>query len=171
MLLIIAAYGCGPKRSYSQEDDQAEFIPPTLVPTATATLPPTETISPEKATQTASCSDILKYISDLTIPDGTEVAPRATMDKRWEVENAGTCNWDANYRIKRISGDVMGVTEEMALYPALSGTMATIRILFTAPDDPGIHRSAWQAVNPQGQPFGDPVYIEIVVQERTMPTP
>ena len=170
--MVLAGAGCSPKRSYTQDGTAAAvFIPPTLVPTATATIEPTATLSPEKATQASSCSDLLKYVSDLTIPDGTEVAPRSTMDKRWLVENIGSCNWDSRYRIRRISGDAMGVNEEMALYPALSGTQASIRIIFTAPDSPGVHSSAWQAINPQGQPFGDPIYIEVVVQERTMPTP
>ncbi len=30
-----------------------------------------------------------------------------------------------------------------------------IRIIFTAPADPGTYRSAWQAYNPKGEPFGE----------------
>jgi hypothetical protein len=53
---------------------------------------------------------------------------------------------------------------EQALYPARSGTQVELRIVFTAPNEPGIYRSAWQAHDPEGQPFGDQFFIEIVVE-------
>jgi hypothetical protein len=118
---------------------------------------------PLAPTPTLDCTDGLRYLSDLTIPDGTQVAPGEGVDKRWQVENSGTCNWDERYRLMRISGEKLGVDGEQALYPARSGTQAEIRILFTAPKEPGTYRSAWQAYDPQGQPFGDPIYIEILV--------
>ena len=57
----------------------------------------------------------------------------------------------------------MGAPELQALYPARSGFEAVIRIVFIAPSDPGIYRSEWQAFDPQDVPFGDPIYIDIVV--------
>jgi hypothetical protein len=134
----------------------------TSVPTplVTATLPVSE---PPRFTPTPVCTPNLTFLSDLTIPDGTQVAPGATLDKRWQVENSGSCNWDANYRVKLIAGEQMGAPAEQALYPARSGTQATLRILFTAPTQPGTYRSAWQAFDPNGQPFGDVFFIEVVV--------
>ena len=96
-----------------------------------------------------------------------EVTAGSTIDKRWEVENRGTCNWAEGYSIRLIDGLAMGSPETLALYPARSTTFATIRIVFTAPAEPGNHRSAWQAYNPSDQPFGDPIYIEIVVTGET----
>jgi hypothetical protein len=58
----------------------------------------------------------------------------------------------------------MATQTEYALFPARSGTQVEIRILFTAPQEPGVHRSAWQAYDPQGEIFGDPIFIEVVVQ-------
>jgi hypothetical protein len=49
------------------------------------------------------------------------------------------------------------------LYPAKSGTQATIQIVFTAPFTDGVYESAWQAFDPQGNPFGDPIYIRVTV--------
>ena len=45
-------------------------------------------------TATPTCSDWLTFVEDLTIPDGTSVIPGSVLDKRWQVENSGTCNWD-----------------------------------------------------------------------------
>jgi hypothetical protein len=159
---ILAA--CGP----SSEAENA-FHPPTLAvavatqlaaPTATF-LGPTETPAPTTAPE---CVNGLSFLEDVTIPDGTSVAPGEAMDKRWKVKNSGTCNWDARYRLTLIGGSEMGAAKEQALYPARGGTEAVIRMQFVAPTEAGTYRSAWQAVDPDGQAFGDLFFIEVVVQ-------
>jgi hypothetical protein len=106
----------------------------------------------------------LTYIEDLTIPDGTVVQPGEAMDKRWLVSNSGTCNWDNQYRLKRIAGPDLGLAAEQSLFPARSGTQASIRLLFIASDEAGAQRSAWQAYGPEGDSFGDPIFIDVIVQ-------
>jgi len=138
----------------------ASPLAPVLQPDPTALS--TETLD-AMPSPTPPCADNLRYMEDLTIPDGSSVAAGAVLDKRWLVENAGSCNWDDRYRIKLIAGPALGVPEEQALYPARSSTQATIQILFNAPQEAGTYRSAWQAYNPQGQPFGDPIFIEVSV--------
>ncbi len=113
---------------------------------------------------TIQCKDSLAFLKDITIPDGTSVAPDSTLDKRWEVENNGNCNWSQDYRVRLIAGPELGAQKEQALYPARSGTHAVVRIVFKAPVEPGTYRSAWQATNPQGEAFGDPFFIEIKVE-------
>jgi hypothetical protein len=113
---------------------------------------------------TPQCSNLLTYLEDLTIPDGTVVRPGDNLDKRWLIQNNGSCNWNENYRLKLISGPPLGVSEEQALYPARGGTQAVIRILFTAPEETGLQRSAWQAFTPAGEAFGDPIYIEVSIE-------
>jgi hypothetical protein len=142
--------------------------------TPTAYIPPTPVSAPPTASQPAvvynppaapapQCDDNLYYLQDLTIPDGSQVVPGSTLDKQWLVENNGTCNWDHAYRLHLIAGPDLGAPVEQALYPARSGTQAIIRIQFAAPSEAGTYRSAWQAYDPQGIPFGDPIFIEIVV--------
>lgn len=140
---------------------------PTSTPTPSVSLKSTE---PAWFTPTPLCTPNLTFLRDLSIPDGTHVSPGELLDKRWLVENSGSCNWDVNYRLRWVSGEQMGAPTEQALYPARSGTQATIRILFTAPVESGTYRSAWQAYDPQGQPFGDPFFIEVIVESPT-PSP
>ena len=139
---------------------------PTLPPPPTETPAPTTapTLGAQSAGPNVECQDLLSFLSDVTIPDGTVVGPDSTLDKRWEVENSGNCNWDSTYRVRLIAGSEMGAQPEQALYPARSGSRAVIRIVFKAPSEPGAYRSAWQAYNPQGEPFGDPFFIDIVVE-------
>ncbi len=146
------------------------FIPPTQ-PEQLIAITPTSTSSiitnvPTLAlpTPTPPCTNILTYNKDLTIPDDTAVAPGQSIDKQWLVTNSGTCNWDARYRLKLINGDPLGAKSEEALYPARAGSQTTLRIIFTAPSAAGTYRSAWQALGPSGEAFGDPVYIQINVQ-------
>jgi hypothetical protein len=127
----------------------------------TNTPPPKATSSP---TATPPCTDGLAFVEDVTIPDGTVVLPGASIDKKWLVQNNGTCNWDSRYRLRFVGGLEMGAATEQALFPARAGNQATIRIAFTAPSEPGAYTTAWQAVDPNGVPFGDPVFMEINVQ-------
>jgi hypothetical protein len=110
------------------------------------------------------CTNALWFMQDLTIPDGTLVQPGEKLDKRWQVQNAGSCNWDENYQVRLIAGPNMGVPQNQALFPALSGTEVTIRMNLIAPQEPGSYRSAWQAYSPEDEPFGDPFFIDIVVE-------
>jgi Ig-like domain from next to BRCA1 gene len=136
---------------------------PTIFRLASPSPIPTTTAAPRAPTSTPSCQDGLRYLSDITVPDGSIVAPGEAIDKQWQVENSGTCNWNERYRLRRISGPSLDASEEQALYPARGGTQAVIRVMLLAPPDPGTYRSAWQAYNPQGEPFGDPIYVEILV--------
>lgn len=140
------------------------FQPPK---SATATLAFTATVSDPvielQPSSTPPCTDGLTFVEDISIPDGTIVFPGDHLDKRWKVKNTGSCNWNAGYYLALIAGPAMEAAPQQALYPSLSGTDVAIRMIFTAPEDVGIYRSAWQAYNVLQQPFGDPIYIEIEV--------
>ena len=144
---------------------QAPLIEPTFIinptqPIVVVQSSPLPTIIP--TIRPDECSSNLTFVSDLTIPDNTSVAFGSTIDKQWIVENSGTCHWNSAYRLKHIGGAALGAPEEIALYPARAGTQATIQILFTAPFTDGEYESAWQAVDPLGTAFGDPIFIRII---------
>jgi hypothetical protein len=157
-LIILAVSACAPLPT---ETPLPPFNPPTPAanPTEAATSVPTEPLP----TPTQACNNDLTFIEDVTIPDGTTADPGTELDKRWLIRNDGTCNWDADYGLVLVTGDSMGAASPQPLFPARAGAEAELRILFTAPDTPGIYRSAWQPVSPEGAFFGDSVFIEIVV--------
>ena len=142
------------------ETTTTTLIDALVSPIASATS--TIGITPHPST-TPICIDNLRYVEDLTVPDGTRIGTGQPIDKRWLVENSGSCNWGVDYSLRLIQGPCLGAATEQALYPALSDTRATIRIIFTSPAEPGAYRSAWQAHSPNGQPFGDIIYIDILV--------
>ncbi|MBC8506795.1 MAG: hypothetical protein ISR58_11225 [Anaerolineales bacterium] len=143
------------------------YIPPT-VDTLAIQLQETEAAkftAESLPTPTPACKNDLEFIEDLTIEDGTVVSPGQRLDKRWKVLNAGSCNWGLEYEVQLVAGPAMDVPITQALFPAISGTEAEIRMVFTAPDEPGSYRSAWQAYDPEGKPFGESFFIDIVVSE------
>ncbi len=167
-LLLLSSAAC------TSQSTPTLFIPPTAPdapPTVTAQPSPgtpTPPVTPlPTATQVTTtptpCTNDLRFVQDVTVPDGTSVAPGERVDKQWLVTNAGTCNWDSSYRLKLITGDPMDAPTEQALYPARGGTQATLRIVFTAPQTAGNYASAWQAFAPDGTAFGEALTLQINV--------
>jgi hypothetical protein len=146
----------------------AQLIEPTLIiqPTqqivVVQTTPLPTVIIPTSTTNPADCINNLTFLEDLTIPDGTFITYGATIDKQWLVQNSGTCNWNSEYRLRYIGGAQLGAPDEIAIYPAKSGTQAIIQITFTAPFTDGEYASAWQAFDPNGLAFGDPIFLRII---------
>lgn len=139
---------------------EAAFLPPSPSQTPSPLPLPVETILP---TQTPDCENNLTFVEDLTVPDGSVILPGEPVDKRWKVANSGECNWDGRYTLRLIAGPEMGAETEQSLFPGRSGTEVTIQIHFIAPAEPGTYRSSWQAFDPDVQPFGDPITIDILV--------
>lgn len=135
-----------------QPTQQVVVVESTPLPTVFPTINPAE------------CSNDLTFLEDLSIPDNMFATFGLTLDKQWLVQNSGTCHWNSAYRLRNVGGASLGAPEEIALYPARAGTQATLRILFTAPFAEGVYESAWQAMDANGNPFGDPIYIRIAVQ-------
>jgi hypothetical protein len=149
---------------------QAPLIEPTLIiqPTEPVITPntPLPTVALPTITATSNpedCVSNLTFLSDLTVFDGTSIPFGASIDKQWLVQNSGTCNWNAAYRLRYVGGAILGAPEELNLYPAKSGTQAVIQITFTAPFTAGPYESAWQAFDPFGLAFGDTIFMRIVV--------
>ena len=171
VFLIWMLSSCGPAET------PTPFIPPAVTPSPTAFTPtlalivptstqliPTATLEPTVTPKPElDCFDNLLFIDDLTIPDGLFVQPGQVVDKQWLVKNNGTCDWGANYRLWLVGGEALGAASEQALYPAKAGSEATLRILFTAPLEPGYYVSSWQAYSPDNIPFGDALYLKITV--------
>ncbi len=170
-IFLALASSCSPAstpKPFIPPTSQSPLIEPDLIinptpqtvqnqssPIPTVIIPPT--VDP------TDCVNNLAFVEDLTIPDNAYVTYGSTIDKQWLVENSGTCNWNSNYRLMHIGGAALGAPEEAALYPARSNTQATLQITFIAPFTDGTYESAWQAFDPNGLPFGDPIYIRILV--------
>ena len=170
LFICIYLWSCSPAPTptpFIPPTGQAPLIEPNLIIIPTPSIPaqvqviPLPTIIP--TIDQSNCVSNLTFLEDITIPDTSFVPFGSPIDKQWLVENSGTCNWTSEYRLRHTGGAVLGALEEVALFPARSGTQVTLQITFTAPFDEGLYESAWQAFDPNGLAFGDPVYIRILV--------
>ena len=158
--ILVLVSGCQDTSSGVTLTPEVLFVPPTPGPNSFANE---ATAIPPPPTQQGNCNNQLKYLKDLTIPDGSEVAPGEKITKRWLISNEGSCNWDQSYSFQLISGLALGAEKVQELYPVRQGAKVAFEITFTAPDNPGRYNSWWQAYDPKGERFGDSLYMDIMV--------
>jgi hypothetical protein len=144
---------------------------------ATATPKPTETAKPTQtppavatATQQISSSPIPQttcdksaYISDVTIPDNTVVAPGHVFDKTWALLNTGSCAWTTAYTMAFVSGERMGGNNTPLAQSIASQQQANVTVKLTAPTTAGTYTGYWRLANSQGSQFGQQVSVVIIV--------
>jgi hypothetical protein len=141
------------------------------LPTATATELPASATPAATATATeAPCTDRAAFVSDVTIPDDTNLAAGATFTKTWRLRNAGTCTWDTGYALVFDSGNIMSGPASVAL-PGTVAPNATVdlSVSLKAPTSNGTHRGNWKLRNSAGVIFGigvnanQPFWVQITV--------
>jgi hypothetical protein len=99
--------------------------------------------------------DWAQYVSDVTIPDGTNFTAGTAFTKTWRLKNIGTCTWTTSYGFVFSSGVQMGGTVSVALpYPVSPGQTVDISVPLVAPLSEGSYRGFWKLVNENGTIFG-----------------
>jgi polar amino acid transport system substrate-binding protein len=117
-----------------------------------------------------ACYDGMEFVEDVTVPDGTEMAPGENFDKVWRIRNIGTCTWNSSYSLAFVQGDQMGGDTVNVAGSVSSGATYDITIDQTAPDSPGTYGGVWEMRNGNGVFFGEALWVEIVVSGAPAPT-
>jgi hypothetical protein len=126
---------------------------PPPIPTALSTSAPTD----EPVVEPTACQNDAEFLADLTIPDGTVVAPGDTVVKTWQVRNTGSCGWHSGYRLDQIAGDLLLADEPVELPVVAPGdevelTISVSLAVDALPDSE--QRAEFQLSDPDGNPFG-----------------
>ena len=137
----------------------ATLVPPTatLVPATATLVPPTATATnrPPTITPTALACNLAKFEADVTIPDGTQLAPGTSFTKTWRIKNTGACTWTTSYDVVFISGDSLGAATVMDLPGSVApGQVIDISIPMKAPSTDGSYRGNWKLRDAGGLLFG-----------------
>ncbi len=128
------------------------------LPAATATTAPVATGAPS--------GDKAQFVIDLSIPDGTVIAPGASFKKTWKVKNIGTTTWTTAYTLVHVSKDPLTGPSSVSMPEEVApGDSVDISVELTAPEETGKYTSYWNFGNAQGKLFGDQIYVQIVVGE------
>lgn len=154
------------------------FAAATSAPTLTATFtsitdtPAPTAVEGEAATNTPTgpLTDRAAFVSDVTIPDGTQFGPGSTFTKTWRLKNVGTSTWTKDYVIEFALGSNLAATSTVNLPNDVSpGDTVDISVPMTAPSAAGSYTSLWQLKSPAGAKFGvganfdQAIYAQIVV--------
>ncbi|MEO6061214.1 MAG: NBR1-Ig-like domain-containing protein [Thermoflexales bacterium] len=120
---------------------------PTITPSAPPTVVPANT---------AACADAAAFVSDVTIPDGSDVGASTPFNKVWRVRNAGVCAWTTGYGLVRTSTSAgFSAAEGTALSAVVNpGDSADVSIALTSPAAGGSYQAAYRLRAPDGTPFG-----------------
>jgi Ig-like domain from next to BRCA1 gene len=142
---------------------------PTFAPATTSAAITLPAVTPGAVivSPTASCYQ-MRFVSDVSIPDNTQMAPGQAFTKTWKVRNAGSCAWDAGFKFAFVGGEQMsGATYTLPSSVAVN-TEIDISIAMIAPTKTGTLRGNWRMSTAAGQFFGDEVYLVIVVGGATL---
>jgi hypothetical protein len=132
----------------------AQMIPSS--PPSGGETPPSDrmTTTPSPAENPAPCEQA-EFVSDVTVPDGSEFAPGQTFIKTWRLKNIGSCTWTTSYRVVFDSGNVLGAPPSFNLPVNVPPDgLVDISVNMKAPEQPREYESYWKLQNPQGVVFG-----------------
>jgi hypothetical protein len=120
----------------------------------------TPTIAP---TPTIECSNDAKFISDLSVPDGTHLRPGTVFTKTWQVRNTGNCAWTIDHQLKFIGGAPLNTVSVNLPQSVIVSATLDLSIVLTAPTTAGNYNVRWRLFAADGAPFGPTLFAEINV--------
>lgn len=197
LVLAVALAACGPRETAvptqpieaiytaaaqtveAQFTQQAALQPtatPTLPPTPTETPIPTETPGAATATPTQRSGVVVPtqpvcyraaFVSDVTIPDGTVMAPGFEFTKTWRLRNTGTCAWQTNFRLVLVSGEAMNAQLVPLLNPIAPGNTVDVSLKMRAPNRAGDFISTWRMADDKGAGFAEQFWVKVKVSGNT----
>jgi len=195
ILIIVVLAGCNLPKSEATPQPEAIFtlaaqtvdaeltrvaqtqMPPTVAASPTFLSSSTVTIVPttaRTATPTPIPCNAAGFAGDVTIPDGTDMAPNQTFIKTWRLKNNGTCTWNSAYQLVFDHDNAMSGP---ASQPLTTGTVAPggtldVSINLKAPPTAGAYKGFWRLRDPNGVLFGlgggEPFWVAIKV-DPTLP--
>ncbi len=170
--------------------------PPAIVTATPASQQPTATATKASSTgsntgsntntntSSGSCTFQATFVSDVTIPDDSQVNPGAAFTKTWRVRNDGTCTWGPSLALNALAftgGSHLSGPDQVSLATRVApGQTVDLSVNLVAPTTPGVYTSEWKfrvdGVSGVGPFIGlgpgkvSPLYARIVVGATPTPT-
>lgn len=166
LLAGIVLSACGGQTA--QATEAPTTVPATTAPPAATVAPatdtPTETVVPVTGesptssvtptvfvpTNEAGCVNKAMFVSDVTIPDNTDITAGTAFTKTWRVQNAGTCIWWSGYNLNHYSGETFSAPASVPLSVTNPGETTDISIDLVAPTAVGKYQGWFVIKNPEG---------------------
>ena len=110
-------------------------------------------------------------ITDVTYPDNTRVDPGQIFNKKWRLQNIGTCTWSPEYALVFMGGDRLGAPDfqQLSRQSVLPSGVVDVGVNLTAPQNFGTYRAIFKIRSARGEIFGvgsdadHPIWAKIIV--------
>jgi uncharacterized protein YkwD len=123
---------------------------PAVTDTPATPLTSTPTVGTPIPTNPADCTNSALFVTDVTIPDNTNIVGGTKFTKTWRISNNGTCVWGPTYTLTHYSDQRMGAPDSVPLGLTYPGSTLDISVDLIAPNANGTYRGNFVIQNPQG---------------------
>ncbi|HHS96737.1 MAG TPA: hypothetical protein ENK08_02385 [Chloroflexi bacterium] len=113
------------------------------VQVAVATPTPTPTPTPEPLTAAEAACLSAAFVTDVTVPDGTQFDNGEVFTKTWRLRNNGTCDWPDSTVLVFVSGSQMSGPGSVEVGAVEAGETVDISVRLTAPQESGRYTGLW----------------------------
>jgi len=106
----------------------------------------------------------MRFVKDVTYPDGTSTIPGAVMVKTWRVRNDGLSAWPQDVLLVSAGGDELSREGASAVFGPLSvGEELDLSVAVVAPSKEGRYVSYYRLQTKEGRNFGQRLWIDFIV--------
>jgi hypothetical protein len=194
---VTTAVGGGVDPPSTSEALSGSIPSATLAPTLTQeSIRDTPTATKDVERESTHYPDCYKaeFISDVTIPDGSEMTRDEIFLKIWRLKNVGDCVWPADLILEYSGGDALGHTQAVAFkaYPdgvplqesmgerawadlilaeVQPGESIDVPLILQAPSAGGDYFSVWSLRSPAQNIELVQIYVQIHVDDIETPEP
>jgi hypothetical protein len=94
-----------------------------------------------------------RFVKDVTLDDGTMVAPDQVVTKSWAFKNDGKLVWPANCKLCFVDGRLTPTKTTVPIPAAKVGETVTVSVDLRTPSGYGSHKAVFQLKGPDGHKF------------------
>lgn len=113
------------------------------------------------------------FIRDATYPDGSCVAPGATMTKTWIMRNTGSVPWTpTTTKVNHSHGSLLVEESEVSVPYTAEGDDCVVTVQLSSPHEPGRYVSHWRLYDVENKSlFGPAIWCSVIVVKSLSPEP
>lgn len=175
LLTAMVISACGSTATPQPSSTPTPTSAPTITLTVAATPEPTATATETETplptpTDQGDCLNRAEFVSDVTIPDNTNLQQRDKFVKTWRIRNTGSCIWNMRYGLVFLKGAQMSALYSAPFVETLPGGTLDVSLEMVAPAQDGIFTGVYQIQSPSDKRFGvkdGNLWVRIVVGSGT----
>ncbi|KAJ2600720.1 hypothetical protein EV177_007094 [Coemansia sp. RSA 1804] len=161
-----------PRAAPNNKPMLAMVYPPICQPVRSPSRPSSVTRTAERGDTVMQTSKyVAVFVEDVTVPDGTVVGGGEMFVKIWSVANVGNTEWPAGTMLVHIGGApfIQGSRKSVPVVVGKRYEQVGIAADLVAPSAPGVHKSKWRLMTPNGYYFGSELWCSVVVESPSAP--